>query len=165
MRIKSKSMLNIAILVLALASAILAFYIWYAHITFEEGITVSADGVTEAVVEVRDLSLVPAQSKEYTINLICKATGGYHISLIYEEKIDGGMKQFVNVTVKLGDREVYRGSLSGLLNGEEVIQFDGELEEKEPLPVTVIYEMPTSIGNEAQGTYADFDVRVEILKS
>ena len=165
MKIKSISMFAFSLVLLLLMSTMLTFYMIYAHETFEEGITVSENGVTEAVVEVRDLNLAPSESREYVINLVCKASGGYHITLEYEEQLDGGLKQFVNVAVRLGEETVYEGRLSKLLSGEEKIQFDGVLEEKTPLPITVIYEMPVSIGNEAQGTYADFDVRLKILKS
>jgi hypothetical protein len=133
---------------------------------FEDNIKVSEDGVTESVQQVRDLKLNPTESKEYRVDLVCAASGSYYIYIDYEEKEDGGMKPFVEVTVKLGDEVVYEGSLAMLLeDGCEPIQLEGELHAEEPLPITVCYLMPREVGNEAQGTYADFDLHLKIEKS
>jgi hypothetical protein len=133
---------------------------------FEDNIKVSEDGVTESVQQVRDLKLNPTESKEYRVDLVCAASGSYYIYIDYEEKEDGGMKPFVEVTVKLGDEVVYEGSLAALLeDGCEPIQLEGELHAEEPLPITVCYLMPRDVGNEAQGTYADFDLHLKIEKS
>ncbi len=132
---------------------------------FPENITVSEDGVTESILAVRDLKLCPTESKEYSVNLVCAASGSYHISLDYEEKKNGGMKPFVDVTVKFNGEVVYEGELAALLDSGELIQFEGELHAEEPLVVSICYLMPYDVGNEAQGTYADFDIHLKIEKS
>ena len=77
-------------------------------------ITVKENGVTESILEVRDLKLNPTESMEYDVNLLCDASGMYHISLDYNETEDGGMKPFVDVTVKVGGEQVYEGKLEEL---------------------------------------------------
>ena len=165
MKNRSINILIVALLLLVVMSVVLFVFIEYAHEVFEENITVSADGVTRSVKAVKDLKLNPTESKEYNVNLVCEASGDYHISLDFKEKRDGGMKKFVNVTVSLGDDVMYEGDLATLLDTEKVIEFDGTLEADDPLPVTVRYEMPREIGNEAQGTSADFKVNFVIVKN
>lgn len=164
MKNRSLNMLITALCLLGILSVILAVFIQHAHDEFEENITVSAEGVTEKILPVRDLKLNPTESKEYSVNLVCAASGLYDICLDYEELEDGGMKPFVNVTVKANNEIVYEGGLAALLNGDEVIQFEGSLYATKPLVISVCYLMPYEIGNEAQGTHANFDVHLKIQK-
>ena len=168
MKNRSVNMLIVALLLLAALSVTLFVFLADAKEKFPKEITVDADGVSETVLTVRDLHLNPTESREYSINLFCAASGMYDVSLDYEETVDGGLKHFVNVTVKADGVTVYEGALSDLLNGTATVCFNGELREKrtqEPLVLTITYHMPRSVGNEAQGTYADFDVNLKIVKS
>lgn len=164
MKNRSVNILIVALLLLAVMSVVLIVFVEHAHDRFKENITVSADGVTESVQVVRDLKLSPTETKEYSVNLVCEASGDYYISIDYTEKQDGGMKSFVNVTVSLGEEVMYEGSLIELLDADKVIDFEGTLEADDPLPVTIRYEMPYDVGNEAQGTTADFKVKFSIKK-
>ena len=165
MKNKNINMLMVSFLLLGILSIVLMVFLSDAQEKFEEDITVSANGVTEKILSVRELKLVPTDSKKYTVNLLCRASGGYGISLDFIEKADGGMKPFVNVSVKCDGLTVYKGKLSDLLDSAKVIEFDGELKADEPLKITVAYEMPGEVGNEAQGSYADFDIRLKIEKN
>ena len=165
MKNKNINMLIVGLLLLGLMAVMLIVFLGKAKEDFPKNITVSENGVTESVLAIRDLKLNPTESKEYSVNLLCAASGSYHIYLDYEEKADGGMKPFIDVIVKFDDEVVYEGELSALLDGDEVIQFEGELHETEPLVVSICYLMPYDIGNEAQGTYADFDIHLKIEKS
>ena len=165
MKNRSINMLIAAFVLLGIFAFALAIFIQWAHERFEDGITVTENGVTEAVLKVRDLKLHPAESKEYTVNLRCEASGSYFIYLDYNETADGGMKGFVNVTVKYNGEAVYEGSLSSLLDSEEIIEFEGVLEADDPQLLLINYEMPRDIGNEAQGTFSDFDIQLKIKKS
>lgn len=158
------NMLIVGLLLLVAMSVVLVVFIEYAHDVFDDNITVSSDGVTTSVKAVRDLRLTPTQSKTYSVNLVCEASGDYYIFLDYEETADGGMKRFVNVTVRLGDEVVYEGDLATLLDTDKVIEFEGTLEADDPLPVDITYEMPYETGNEAQGTSSDFNVKFTIKK-
>ena len=74
------------------------------------------------------------------------------------------MKHCVDVTVKSDGEVVYKGNLVELIDGKKTIEFDGELYAEDPVVITVCYEMPRNVGNEAQGTFADFDIRLKIEK-
>ena len=165
MKNRSINILITAFVLLGILAFSLAIFIQWAHEVFRDGITVSENGVTESVIKVRDLKLNPTESKEYSVNLVCEATGSYFITIDYTETEDGGMKDFVNVKVRCNDEVVYEGSLAALINTDEVIEFEGELDAEDPLPVYITYEMPKDVGNEAQGTFSDFDITFKIKKS
>lgn len=158
------TVLIVALCILAVMGGLLAAYTQLAHEDFEENITVSKEGRTTSTVEVNNLVLYPATSRTYTVHLRCKASGTYHISLSYEEKNNGGLKPFVNVTVKAGGQTQWSGTLEDLLAGNATPTFSGELQEKDSFDVQIIYEMPGEVGNEAQDTFADFDVHFTIEK-
>lgn len=167
---KNKTNRNIGIMIVAfllfvVLSVILIVFLIRAHENFEKNIKVKENGVTEAVFAVRDLALVPTESREYHINLVCEASGGYHVFLDYNEKKDGGMKHFVEVTVKVDGKTVHVGSLAELIDDGKTVTFDSELYADDPVVITVVYRMPDDVGNEAQGTYADFDICLKIVKS
>ncbi len=165
MKNKSLNMLIVGMLLLAAVSIALVVFLDRAHSGFQEDITVKADGVTEKIMSVRDLKLSPTEKKEYSVNFYCAASGLYSMTVDYMEKEDGGMKNYVNVDVIFGDEVLYEGRLSELLDGDVLVKFDGQLHESEPLTVSFIYEMPREIGNEAQGTWSDFDIRFIVEKN
>lgn len=165
MKNKSANILIVSFLLLGIMSVLLIIFMGNSKEDFENNITVEADGVTEKVLAVRDLKLNPTESKDYSINLVCSASGSYLISLNYEEKSDGGMKSFVDVTIKRNSEVIYTGSLAELLDNGILIEFEGELQATTPLVLTITYLMPINVGNEAQGTYADFEVHLKIEKS
>ena len=165
MKNRSINIMIVAFLLFCVMSTILIAFIINAHDTFDEKIKVRADGVTESVMTVRDLHLSPTESKEYTVDMVCEASGSYHIYLDYVELTDGGMKPFVRVTVSYGDTVAYEGTLAELIDTDAVVCFETELTADDPVPITVRYEMPREVGNEAQGTYAGFDVNIKIEKS
>ena len=68
------------------------------------------------------------------------------------------------MTITADGAVVYQGSLQDLINNGLKVNFKGELQAKEPLVLTFHYEMPREIGNEAQGTYSDFDVHIKVEK-
>lgn len=165
MKNRSINMLIVAIVVITAMSIMLLLFLDDAHRSFEGDITVKENGVTESVIPIRDLTLTPGVSKEYEVNLVCKATGSYHISLDYIEEADGGMKQFVNVEILADGEQIYEGALTELIDGEPNIVFDAELDDARPTVLTFIYEMPVDTGNEAQGTFSDFDISIAIKKN
>ena len=165
MKNKSINMLIVAFVLLAVFSIVITVYIFQAREDFDDDIIVNEGGVTEAIFKERSLKLVPTEKKELEVNLFCKASGEYHVTVDFIELADGGMKHFVNVTVLCGGVTVYEGDLATLLDDpNEKVIFDSELYSKDPTPVIIRYEMPYETGNEAQATTADFNVHFKINK-
>lgn len=165
MKNKSVNILIVALLLLGIMSVILITFLHKAKEDFPKDIRVRENGVTETILPVRDLALIPTESRTYEVDLVCAASGMYHIYLTYEEKTNGGMKAFVDVTVKIEDQTIYEGKLAHLLDGGEVLHYEGELHATEPMCISVTYHMPYDVSNDAQGTHSDFDIHLKIKKS
>ena len=165
MKNRSINMLIVATIVLTGMAIMLLLFLDDAHNTFEGDITVNEYGVTETVIPIRDLTLTPGDQKDYDVNVYCKATGSYHVSIDVIEDKDGGMKKFVNVKILSDGAQIYEGALTELIDDDLIIIFDAELDDSRPTVLTFIYEMPLDTGNEAQGTFSDFDIQVNIKKN
>ena len=158
------NMLIVSLLLLSVMAGLLIIFLWDAGDKFPDEIVIRENGVTESILPVRDLMLNPTESKEYSVDLICQATGLYNISLSCEEREDGGMKHFVDVAVLLDGELLFEGALVDLIDGGEVVTFQEELDDVDPIVLTLRYSMPYETGNEAQGTFANFDAQVSIKK-
>ena len=161
---KRSNIIIVAMLLFSILSIMLIVFIDKAHEDFRNDITISASGVTEKTLQVRDLQLSPTEQTTFDVGMTCAASGSYNISLDYIEQKDGGMKHFINVVVKCNGEVVYEGNLLALLDENEIVSFESVLEEKAPCTITITYEMPITVGNEAQGTSADFDILLRIEK-
>ena len=157
-------MLIISLLVIGIMATLLIVFLADAKEKFPKEITVEENGVTESILPIRDLMLNPTESREYSVNLFCRASGGYYIFLDFEETEDGGMKPFVDVAVKVDGELLYEGKLDALLAPDAAV-IEAELYADEPRVFAVTYTMPRDVGNEAQGTYSDFDLTLKIKKN
>ena len=153
----------VGLVLLAFMSISLIFFIARAHDQFHNDFAITVDGVTEKTLKVPSLQLVPGSEKEYDVHVKCEATGLYQVEVFYYEKNDGGLKNFVNAVMMLGDERVHEGALLELIGGEPV-KFDWTFREDEEMTLTIRYEMPDEIGNEAKNTSAGFDVKIKITK-
>lgn len=163
MKSKSFGIMIVGFVLLAFMAITMIFFIVRAHIQFHEDFAITVDGVTEKTLSVPSLQLVPGSQKDYDVHVKCEATGLYEVEVFYYEKHNGGLKNFVNAVMMLGDEQVHEGALGELIDGEPV-KFDWTFEEDEEMTLTISYEMPIEIGNEAKGTSASFDVKLKITK-
>ncbi|MBQ8425023.1 MAG: hypothetical protein IJX17_03260 [Clostridia bacterium] len=140
------------------------FNIQNAHDDFGEEIIIESNGQTVKNFSIDDLMLNPGQSKEYSVNLICKAEGTYLIILDYNETKDGGLKGFVDVDIFVNDNIIETKKLDELLTDNVTIEFSEDLYGDKPVVLKFVYKMSNNIKNEAQETYADFDLKLTIEK-
>ncbi len=164
MKNKSINLLIVSLLLLGMVGIALIAFVEESHDDFKESIRVNEEGVTKETLEVNDLMLNPTEKREYEIALTCPASGDFDLSMDYEETTDGGMKPFVRVRIQCGDAVLYEGGLAELLDTDRVIALACELVADEALLLRICYEMPYEVGNEAQGTFADFNVYLKIEK-
>ena len=164
--VKKKTFISIIITLsmITLAAICTCLFMLNAYFKFKNTVTVKADGVTQATVSVSDLSLTPSQSKEYEINFVCDVAGTFSVELDYQEKDDGGMKDFVDVSVYAEGACVYEGGLAYLLQPDSLVTFNSTLHAKTPNAVKIVYAMPSETGNDAKNTSATFDILVRIYK-
>ena len=79
-------MLFLVISVTTFVAIIMWFNIQNAHNDFGEDIVIENNGQTVKNFSIDDLMLNPGQTKDYKVNLICKAEGTYKIILDYMRK-------------------------------------------------------------------------------
>ena len=125
---------------------------------FRGDIWIEIDGKKQETLDVKDLKLVPGGKIEYEINLHCERDGSYVVQMIYEEKKDGGLKQFVDVSILYGGAEVSTGKLSDLLLGEPILFNAGEFTAGETKEFLIVYSMSIDVGDEAKGTSSSFAI-------
>ena len=158
--IKSKSIwiLIISFIVVAFISIAIIFNNLDARSEFTNSVKIDGSGYAEKEFEIRNLQLHPNESKSYTVEVAPEFGGEFEISIVYREIEDGGLKEFVHVSIAIDGKEIETCSLKNLLEGKSNIVLLQTFDEKQPLKLTVTYIMPYEVGNEAQGAYADFDV-------
>ena len=164
MKDRSIAILVISMLVLTMMAVMLVVFIDKAHDDFHDSITVTKEGVTEKTLTVSDLMLNPTEKRTYEVSMTCPASGTFDVTLDYTETVNGGLKHFVNVEIYGNEELIYDGNLLELLDTDKIVEFQTELHATNPTVIKFVYEMPYETGNEAQSTYADFDIDVTITK-
>lgn len=160
--IKNKGfwILTLSFIVISLISVAVIFNTLDARSQFPNSIKIDGSGHAEKEFEIRNLQLHPNESKSYTVEVAPEFGGEFEISINYLEIEDGGLKEFVNVSVAIDGKEVETCSLKNLLEGKSNIVLLQTFDEKQPLKLTVTYIMPYEVGNEAKGAFANFNVTV-----
>lgn len=131
-----------------------------AHDEFTQNIEIETEGQTSKVLEFSKLNLKPGDKCQYTINLVCELEGDYKIILEFKDR-GGELKKFVNVSVDLQGKNLASQGLDQIF-GAQKIETQATLTADEPEKLLIGYELPLTVGNEAQGAVADFEVIVTI---
>ena len=113
---------------------------------------------TEAV-EFNDLRLLPGEEAKYTVLLTGKATDKYNVEIVFSEKAESPLKDYVYVEITFEKETICSKPLSELLAGEALI-LSLDLKRNEKKNLEIIYRMPDEIGNEAQSASADFELLI-----
>ena len=156
--------MSIALFTLAIFALTFNFFILDAQGSLEEQINIRSDATVNETIKVKELKLVPTESKEYEILFAYDITGNFKVSLDYFEKHDGGLKEYVLVNVSRDGEELYAGTLKELLDENVLIEFEEEIDNEHPVSIKIVYTMPREVGNEAQGSFATFNIKVKIEK-
>lgn len=141
---------------------IVGFLIWAFIDNFfkDPKLEFDSDGISETV-SVQGLALIPGDTREYSFDLKCRDSGKYQVALKLKEKADGGLKEFVDVSVVLDGNRILSGKLSEVMNTASMVLRDYEFG-RESVDLVITYSMPDFVGNEAMGTHADFDIQLLI---
>lgn len=163
MNSKFITFLFVATAVLSVLFAGMMIYVFVLRDSVLDEVVVERDGVTEIELVVDDLQLTPGAVKTYDVVLKSKDKGDYILDIFYNETVDGGMKDFVDVQIIYADEVIYDGTLTDLIGGREVMH-PLTMERGMIYELTFVYSMPDTIGNEAQKTTTSFDISVAIMK-
>ena len=158
---------RLLILLSFLALVCMIFFIvanWYACGLdgFKKEIKIVKDGTTIDSMEIKSLSLHPGESVDYQVVLNAPMSGSYQVTLDFNEKVDGGLKQFIVVVINDGSKNVLNKGLSDVLAGDK-ITLTCNIEEKKPYVLDISYVMPEDVNNDAMGTTATFEIEFCIV--
>ena len=128
---------------------------------FEKQIVLERDGKTVENMQIKELGLHPGESVDYKVLIKTKATGTYRVSMDFDEIEDGGLKNFIIVTIKSGDTVIYEDGLTQTLSGDNVV-FNCDIKANETYVLDIKYLMPIEAGNDAMNTRASFNIEFTI---
>ena len=151
-------------LVLVFAISLLV-YLTSSQNDITDKIVIKSNDEIHEVLEVSDLNLIPSEMKEYDVSFESKIGGKFFIYLDYQETFDGGMKDYVDVIVKVGDEVIYEGKLSDLFKDDFVVEVSLDFNEDSTREIRLIYSMDVTVGNEAKNTSSDFNIELTIKRN
>lgn len=122
-----------------------------------------SEGETKEI-SFENLNIAPGESDEYTVELICEVEDSFELFFDFSEKESSPLKSFVYARIEIEGEVICDRLLSELLSGESV-SCEAVLGGDAPLAVHITYYMPTSVGNEAQGAEANFEILITISNS
>ncbi len=155
------AILTIVVSLLTILGLILVVTIKNDQKKFDENIVIEGNG---AITESSGVSLegfYPGKSQDYTIRITCQTDGEFKFTLTFNETADGLLKNYVDVCVFVGNKQVDEAPLKDYLSGK-VVEFTSELNAKDATIINIKYTMPESIGNEAKNTTASFYIKTVI---
>lgn len=121
---------------------------------FVKNIKLEENGIEHEDLHFSANGLKPGDVRDYTIIIRTAADGTYVLDFNFDEDKNGGLREFIDVTLSYGDI-VVETSLTELFGGK-VVSFECEISKKNPAEIHVVFEMPLDVGNEAQGATTDF---------
>lgn len=120
----------------------------------------------EGKVEFREMMLHPGETAEYTVHLTNEIEGACRLGINFDEYkpnlLANELKEYVYVTVTLGDKTVCKDVLLKDLFSTELPVMDCVLDAKKPVELAISFHMPVETGNEAEFTEAFFDLVLNI---
>lgn len=112
------------------------------------------DGVTKEELKFYADGLHPGEDRDYTLVISVKVSGTYGIDFSFNEVKDGGLCEFIVVTISC-EEDIKEYTLDELFNGQTV-GFTIDISEDAPAEIHVVFTMPSYVGNEAQGAESEF---------
>ncbi len=128
-------------------------------VVYENG---EEERVTGNTVKTNLSGLAPTFSETYEVKLKLVDGGEYTFGLDFSETKDGGLKNYVDVTVKDGATTVAEGTLAELLGGGKV-NYTKSLSDGGTLTLKFVYTMQQDVTDEAAGgASAAFNIKIGI---
>ena len=156
---KAAYVLIIILSVFIIGGIVLGEYVLKSQDDFTKNITLTGEG---AVSEDMDFSLegfYPGYSAKYTIKFGSAAALGYDAAVSFEEDGDCSLSEYVRVKMTLNGNALAEGTLESFLSGDST-SFTLENLDDGGAILVLEYSMPADVGNEAQGTVANFKLSV-----
>ena len=114
------------------------------------------DGKTESLA-FEDLTLVPGEECEYTIQLKKTSASKYYLELDFVETEEKTLKNYARVKI-VANGEVISDELLANAFEKEKIVLPVDFEEEKNTELKVVYYLPLDVGNEAKNAEAIFEL-------
>ena len=125
----------------------------------ENEITVKVEDRFVETLEFENLTLIPGESCEYTIKLKGDAAKQYELRLDFVETEEKTLKNFAYVKILSGDETVCDKLLADAFDADDLaLQVD--FRENKYTELTIVYYLPTDVGNEAKNAEAIFELQL-----
>lgn len=121
-------------------------------------LTINENETTSLKVDLSDI--YPGNSAEYTINLYTSVKNGLNISVSFDgDSNKGDLDKYLNVSFSSESVSINK-SLHDVLTSKETFDMGQDIKH-----ISIVYTMPSSIGNEAQNSFADFYINLNANRS
>ena len=165
-KVENKLSRRLMIILITVTAVCVAFFIIATAITcskdgFKKEIMLVQNGTTVDNMEIKDLSIHPGESVDYQVLLKTKASGNYKVVMNFKETADGGLKEFMVVTVKSNQIIVLSEKLDQVFN-DQTVEFTCGITADKHYIIDIKYAMPAETGNEAMSTNASFTIEFTI---
>ncbi|MBR2377321.1 MAG: hypothetical protein IKA85_06115 [Clostridia bacterium] len=128
---------------------------------FKKEIKIVQDGTTIDSLEIKSLNMHPGEIVNYQVVLNSTASGNYEVVMNFKEKEDGGLKNFIIVTIMDGNKEILNKKLSEVFTDGK-IKMNCNITAFKSYVIDIKYTMPVETGNDAMSTNASFDIEFTI---
>lgn len=151
--------LIIILSVIIVGGIVLGVFVLTSQDEFTKNITLGEDGSVSEEINVSLVGFYPGHSVEYTINFGSSAAFGYDASISFEADGDCSLAEYIVVDMTLNGQSLNDGTLKDFIDGQDTV-FSLENLNDGGAALVIKYTMPSEVGNEAQGTVANFNVVV-----
>lgn len=152
----------VSVVTVAICGSLIGHLVYYNN-DKEEILKISEDGFAEEIIVSNFENFKPGSKEKYSLKIESLEESAYIINLNFSELKDGTLKKYLNVLIKANGELICEKNLEELLNSEIPVSFENIIKPNDLLELEIQYEMPISVGNEAQNT--ETSVKVEITIS
>lgn len=153
------------LVILTVLCIILIFWLRSKRGENEMHFTVTIDGqLVTNTLDMDKFSLTPGATTEYTLTVNCEEGGRYALKFVFDGTADEALAACVRVEIACGEELLTSATLVQTLAGETLV-LTQDFQTDQGTDFTVRYIMDANVGNETQGTRADFDVLLTAQKA
>ena len=144
----------VIVLVLIACGTGILIALFHANDEMIRKVELESEGNTERELAFSAENFLPGDVREYTVVVHCEKGGEFRISFTCRSVKESELQNYL--TVEIGCGEVRKQVALADLFGGVSLGFDVAIQDGATAEFTVRYEMPVTVGNEAQGKTADF---------
>ena len=147
----------LVLVIVSLMAVVISDGVMTDGVGFKKSVRVQRNGETDASLNISSLDLYPGSTEEYELSFEFELGGDYVMNIDFVEKGDCALKNFVNVEVYFNSFKL-EDTLANFIDAKSPYSLDFYMEANVTKTLTVKFIMPATVGNEAQGAMAKFDI-------